>query len=49
MHYAEAHYNQGNVLQKLGKHKKAILSFQKAIEFNSNYIKAHNNLGKLSS
>ena len=33
------------ILQKLGEHQKAIISYEKAIQIQPNYAKAHNNLG----
>ena len=33
------------ILQKLGEHQKAISSYEKAIQIQPNYAKAHNNLG----
>lgn len=45
--YAEAHYNQGVVLQSLEKSDEAIESYKKAINFQPNYPDALNNLGNL--
>ena len=45
--YAEAHYNQGVVLQSLEKPEEAIESYKKAITFQANYPSALNNLGNI--
>ena len=34
-------------MQELGEHQKAISSYEKAIQINSNYVLAYNNLGKV--
>ena len=42
---ANAHYNLGLILKKLGKSEEAKNSYQKAIEINPNFTAAYNNLG----
>jgi len=37
----DAHYNLGNVLHKLKKHREAIVSYEKVIQINPHYASAH--------
>ena len=43
--YAEAHYNLGVVLERVGRAQEAIEHYEQALRIKPDYVKAHYNLG----
>ena len=46
-YFDDGYYNLGNIYNKLEKEDKAIENYNKVIELDNNYYKAHNNLGNI--
>ena len=45
--FTDGYYNLANIYNKLDKEDKAIENYEKVIELDYNYFKAHNNLGNI--
>ena len=45
--YTDGYYNLANIFVKLNDEEKAIENYNKVIELDKNYFKAHNNLGNI--